>query len=363
MPHESREDGFAGVCCLAPNRDVTSSTAHKIVSRLGRGTISVAISLAFLAVAGFILYKLLHDADFGKVVAALKAESLKRIAFAGLFVVVGYITLTFYDLFALRIIGANKVPYSVAALASFTSSTIGHSLGAAVLTGGLIRLRIYSSWGLTVLDVAKIAFVTGMTFWLGNAFMLGGAAAFVPAAASAVDHLPLWINRALGFAGLSAIGCYLLWLAPRPRVVGRADWRIGLPNLRSTLLQIGIGALDLTFITTAMYILLPPDPPIGFVMAMVPFLVATFLGTISHTPGGLGVIEATMLLGLGEFPREELLASLLTFRAVYFILPLILATLSLGVRELRLLARSAAQDSGTSPRDGARQLVRPPPPR
>jgi glycosyltransferase 2 family protein len=162
---------------------------------------------------------------------------------------------------------------------------------------------------------------------------------------------------------LSAIGGYLVWLAPRPRTVGRADWRIVLPNLRSTLLQIGIGALDLTFITTAMYILLPPDPPVGFVTVMVPFLTATFLGTISHAPGGLGVIEATMLLGLGQFPREEMLASLLTFRAVYFILPLILATLSLGLRELRLLARSAAEDSGTKAREGERQLVRPPPPR
>jgi len=361
--HESREDGFVDVRYIAPHRDVTSNTAQKIVSRLGHGAISAAISLVFLAVAGFILYKLLHDADFAKVVTAIKAESLKRIALASVFVVVGYITLTFYDLFALRIIGASKVPYSVAALASFTSSTIGHSLGAAVLTGGLIRLRIYSSWGLTVLDVAKIAFVTGMTFWLGNAFMLGSATAFLPAAASAVDHLPLWINRAFGLAGLAAIGCYLLWLAPRPRMVGRADWQIVLPNLRSTLLQIGIGALDLTFITTAMYILLPPDPPLGFVMMMVPFLAATFLGTISHTPGGLGVIEATMLLGLGEFPREELLASLLTFRAVYFVLPLILATLSLGLRELRLLVRPATEDSGTNARETDRQLVRPPPPR
>ena len=337
-----------GVRYLAPNRDVTSNIAHKIVSRLGRGTISAAISLVILAVAAFILYRLLRDADFAKVVAALKAESLKRIGFAGVFVVVGYFTLTFYDLFALRIIGANKVPYSVAALASFTSSTIGHSLGATVLTGGLIRLRIYSSWGLTVLDVAKIAFVTGMTFWLGNAFMLGSAAAFAPAAASAVNHLPLWVNRAFGLASLSAIGCYLLWLAPRSRTVGRANWRIVLPNPRSTLLQIGIGALDLTFITAAMYVLLPPDPPISFVMMMVPFLAATFLGTVSHAPGGLGVIEATMLLGLGQFPREELLAALLTFRAVYFVLPLIVATLSLGLRELRLLTRPAAEDSGTT---------------
>jgi len=323
---------------------VTSTFAQKITSRLGRSTISAAISLLILAAAAFVLYELLRDADFGKVAAALKAQPIQKIAAAGAFVVAGYVTLTFYDLFALHTIGRHKVPYAVAALASFASSTIGHSLGAAVLTGGLIRFRIYSVWGLTVVDIAKIAFVTGMTFWLGNAFLLGGATAYAPEAASAVDHLPLWINRAIGLAGLAAIACYLLWLTPRRRAVGRSGWRIVLPSLRFTLVQIGIGALDLSLVTMAMYILLPPTPAVGFVTVLVIFLTATLLGTVSHAPGGLGVIEATMLVGLAQFQREELLAALLTFRALYFVLPLLLATISLGLRELRLLARP---DHGT----------------
>jgi glycosyltransferase 2 family protein len=321
---------------------VTGTIAQTITSRLSRSTISAAISLCILAVAAFTLYQLLGHADFGKVAAAIEGQSIEKLAGAGAFVVASYVTLTFYDLFALHAIGRHKVPYSVAALASFTSSTIGHNLGAAVLTGGLIRLRIYSAWGLTVVDIAKIALVTGMTFWLGNALLLGGATAYVPEAASAVDHLPSWINRTLGLAGLFAVGCYLLWLVPRPRVVGRSTWRLVLPNLRFTLMQIGIGALDLTLVTLAMYVLLPPVPSIGFATVLVVFLTATLLGTISHAPGGLGVIEATTLVGLAQFQREELLAALLTFRGLYFVLPLFLASVSLGLRELRMLAQAAS---------------------
>jgi glycosyltransferase 2 family protein len=321
---------------------VASAIAHTVSSRFGRSTVSAAISLAVLAVAGIILYALLRDADFGKVVDHLKAQSLQKIALAGVFVIAGYVTLTFYDYFALHAIGRPKVPYTVAALASFTSFTIGHSLGAAVFTGGLIRLRIYSAWGLTILDIAKIAFVTSTTFWLGNAFLLGGAAVYVPQAAAAVDHLPLWVNRVIGLVAWTAIGCYLLWLAPRPRAVGRGGWRLVLPGLRATLVQIGIGALDLMLISLAMYSLLPPSPSVGFVTLLVTFLTATLLGTVSHAPGGLGVIEVTMLVGLKQFQREELLASLLTFRALYFVLPLLLATFSLGLRELYLLARPAS---------------------
>jgi len=319
--------------------DVISSIAQRIRSRLSRSRMSAAVSLLILAMAAFALYELLRDIDFSKVVAALEAQSMQRIAIAGAFVVAGYVTLTFYDLFALRTIGRHHVPYSVAALASFASSTIGHSLGAAVVTGGLVRLRIYSVWGLTVVDIAKIAFVTGMTFWLGNVLLLGGATAYAPEAASAVDHLPSWVNRAIGLAGLSAIAGYLIWLTPQPRTIGRAGWRIVLPNLQFTLLQIGIGAMDLALVTLAMYVLLPPIPTAGFVTVLVVFLTATLLGTVSHAPGGLGVIEATMLVGLAQFQREEMLAALLTFRALYFVLPLLLAALSLGLREFRMLAQ------------------------
>jgi glycosyltransferase 2 family protein len=316
-----------------------TSTAQTIVPRFGRNRTSVAFSLLILAFAPFALYELLRDVDFSKVVAAIEAQPMHKIAIAGVFVIAGYVTLTFYDVFALRTIGRKEVPYPVAALASFTSSTIGHNLGATVLTAGLVRLRIYGTWGLTVAEIAKIAVLTGMTFWLGNAFLLGGTIAYAPDAASVVDHLSPWINRTIGLAALLIIAAYLVWLARRPRAIGRAGWRLVLPSARATLVQIGVGAADLSLVTLAMYALLPSSPALGFLTIVVTFLTALLLGTVSHAPGGLGVIEATMLLGLPQFQKEELVAALLTFRVLYFMLPLLLAALSLGVRELRLLAR------------------------
>src|SRR5262249_59058332 len=129
----------------------------------------------------------------------------RTIILAGLLVVAGYMTLTFYDYFALRTIGRRQVPYRIAAMSSFTAYTIGHNLGATVFTAGAVRLRIYSAWGLGIIDIAKIAFVTGLTFWLGNAFVLGCGMAYAPGAASAVNQLPRWINRALGVSCLLII--------------------------------------------------------------------------------------------------------------------------------------------------------------
>jgi uncharacterized membrane protein YbhN (UPF0104 family) len=103
-----------------------------------------------------------------------------------------------------------------------------------------------------------------------------------------------------------------------------------------TFVQIGIGILDLVSSGLAMYALLPDAPSIAFIPLLVIFVTALLLGFLSHAPGSLGVIEAAMLLALPQFQKEELLASLLIFRFVYFILPLCCAVLLLGMRELWL---------------------------
>ena len=116
---------------------------------------------------------------------------------------------------------------------------------------------------------------------------------------------------------------------PRPSTVT-------LPGGPLTLLQIVIGIVDLGCCALAMYMLLPGDPPIDFIALAVVFVSATLLGFASHAPGGLGVFDAAMLVALWQFDREQLLAGLLLFRLLYYIVPFSLSLLILGVRELRL---------------------------
>jgi len=323
---------------------MTNGITGAIPGRVWSG-IGVAIGLLIVVIAGAALFRLLRDIDLDEVVAALRAKSVREVVIAGGFVLAGYVTLTLYDFFALRTIGRNTVPYRIAALAGFTSYAIGHNLGATVFTGGAIRFRIYSAWGLSIIDVAKIAFVTGLTFWLGNAFVLGAGLLWEPEAASAITQLPPWINRAIALSGLAIIAGYLLWLLPGPRAIGRRGWRVTLPCARLTLVQIGIGVLDLTAGALAMHALLPADPSIDFVTVQVIFVTAALLGFLSHAPGSLGVFEAAMLVALLQFQKEELLASLLIFRVLYFMLPFGAAVLLLSVREGLLAARVSARNA------------------
>src|SRR5262249_28507372 len=151
------------------------------------------------------------------------------------------------------------------------------------------------------------------------------------------------IGGAMGVCGLRIILAYLLWLMPRPRSIGWSSWRIVLPNPRSTLVQIGIGVLDLSAGAVAMYFLLPAYPAVDFITLLAVFVTPVLFGFAHTAPGSLRLIEVAMLVGLPQFSKEELLASLLIFRFLYFILPLSLAAVLLASRELRLIARSAAE--------------------
>ncbi len=193
----------------------------------------------------------------------------------------------FYDWFALRTIGRKEVPYRIAALTGFTSYSIGHNIGATVFTGGAVRYRIYSYYGLDAIEVAKICFVAGLTFWLGNATVLGLGVTYHPQAAGPIDQLPDWLNRAIGIAILLMLISYVAWVWSAPREIGQGDWKVELPSGPSTLLQIGIGILDLGSCALAMYMLLPTHPDIGFVTMAVVFVSATLLGFASHARAGL----------------------------------------------------------------------------
>jgi uncharacterized membrane protein YbhN (UPF0104 family) len=317
-----------------------------LLTALGRGfkkwigwkRLGIAASVLIISFAITTLVRTLKGVDAGVILTALTDIPPGHIALAALCVVAAFCTLTFYDFFALRTIGIRNVPYRIAALSSFTSYSIGHNIGATVFTGGAIRFRIYSDYGLNAIDVAKICFLSGLTFWLGNTFVLGIGMAWHPEAASAMDQLPAAINRLIAFAGILAIVSYLGWLTlgENRRELGQNGWKVVLPSARLTLVQILIGVVDLGFCAMAMYLLVPAQPQIDFMSLAVVFILATLLGFASHAPGSIGVFDAAMLVALPQFGREQLLATLLVFRVLYFVIPFGIAISIMGTRELWL---------------------------
>src|ERR1700750_732429 len=214
----------------AIRRAISLLRQKQILHRMG-----VVVSVTVIGIACYVLYHMLRGIDTDEVIEAIKQTEPRQIALAALFVIAGYFTLTFYDLFAVRAIGRSDIPYRVNALAAFTSYSIGHNCGASVFTGGAVRYRIYSAWGLNAIDVAKICFLAGLTFWLGNAAVLGLGIAFHPEAAGAIYQLPIWLTRIVAFGIIVGLVAYVVWVWTQPRAVGRGPWTVQLPGGPLTL--------------------------------------------------------------------------------------------------------------------------------
>src|SRR5437588_5589552 len=315
-----------------------TTLARGFEKRIGWKRVGVAASVLIILFAVTTLVRTLRDVDTGVILTALTELRPQHVGLAALCVVGAFCTLTFYDFFALRTIGKHHVPYRIAALSSFTSYTIGHNIGATMFTGGAIRFRIYSDYGLTAIDVAKICFLSGLTFWLGSLFVLGCGMAWHPEAASAMDLLPPAMNRLIAIGCLAGITAYFVWLlvGKGRRELGQNGWKVVLPSARLTLLQVLIGVVDLGFCALAIYLLMPMQPDIDFISLAVVFILATLLGFASHAPGSIGVFDAAMLVALPEFGREQVVATLVVFRILYFLIPFGTAISIMGTRELWL---------------------------
>jgi glycosyltransferase 2 family protein len=304
-----------------------------------------AIGAAIAAAALFVLMRLLNGIDIQRVAADVRAMPASHIGHALLFAAGSYVALTSYDVFALRAIGARHVPYRVAVLASFSAYAIGHNIGATAFSGGAIRYRVYSQFGLGVIDVARICFLTGLTFWLGNVTILGFGLAGWPDGAAHIVAISPAVMRLFGIAALVLLVAYVGWVSRRPRTLGRGNWIIVIPGGFSTIQQIGIALADLGSSSLAMYSLLPSGE--SYTTVAVAFIASTLLGFASHAPGSLGVFDAAMLVALPQFGREELVASLLVYRVLYFMIPFGIALIAMTLWEVSLVLGKRRTDVWT----------------
>ena len=140
--------------------------------------------------------------------AALAAIPASALVISFLWTVLSYGVLTFYDRLG-TIYAGHKVTYRRVAFASFCAYALSHNLGFAAVSGAAVRYRLYSHWGLTAVQIAKVVGFCSLTFGLGG-LVLGGCILFfeplsVPFFSSV---LPLWAFYAIGVA-MWAIVAYL----------------------------------------------------------------------------------------------------------------------------------------------------------
>jgi phosphatidylglycerol lysyltransferase len=257
-------------------------------------------------------------------------------------VAASYLLLTLYDVLALRHIG-RTLPYRRVALASFTGYAFSHTLGFGSLIGPSVRYRIYTPMGLSAGEVAETSAFVIVTFMTGLVAVFPLVALLDPSSLET-----LGISRPAGIA-IGTIGLLLMagyvglgWWIERPiRLFG---YRFHLPRPWTAGAQIVLSVADLSLVAAVLYACLPHASAVGYPHVLAVYVLAFVVGLISHVPGGLGVFDAVVLVGLSaRLPADQILAGLLAFRVVYQLFPLVSAGALFGAVEALAAMRQFAQ--------------------
>lgn len=301
----------------------------------------LASLLVFLA-AAYVLYRNLAHLRLADVLQHLFSLPWPRVAAALFFSAASYLVLTAYDYLALRYVG-RSLPFWQVAFASFVAFAISQNVGAALISGGSVRYRIYSGLGLRALEIGVIVVFCAVTFALGVTTVGGLMLSLDPGDVALVLATPASTVRLAGAVllavGLVYLAAPLVWR--RPIVLGR--YRLRLPSFASAFAQIAVASVDLALSGAVVYLLLPVDVEVTYRTFLGAYVLAAAASILSHVPGGLGVFELVIVVMLPDVPKAASMAALVGFRCLYFLLPLALALLSLSLYEIARQKRELAE--------------------
>ncbi|MGE0586643.1 MAG: lysylphosphatidylglycerol synthase domain-containing protein [Flavobacteriaceae bacterium] len=315
-----------------PRKRAARGGGHGALWRLYHGLLrysSVLIGVAAISLAAFLLFRLFQNYSIDDIVRSIGSARPGHLAAALGFAGASYLSLTGFDYLALRYAGT-PLNWRRAALASFCGLSIGHNVGLAALSSGAVRYRFYSSWGLQAADVAKVIAFCGLTVGLGMGVLGGIVLVLRPSQANEMTGLGTSTTMAAGAAILAVIAGYLVLCGLRRRPFRFFKWTFSVPSLPLAIAQLAVGATNFALVGACLHQAIAGFEDVSYFSAASAFVIANTTALIAHVPGGLGIIETVVLKLL---PASQMLAAVLLFRLVYFLVPLPLGIAALAIWE------------------------------
>jgi phosphatidylglycerol lysyltransferase len=291
------------------------------------------LALALFAAALWVLHNALRAVHYHYILAQLQAIPTSHILAALGLTAMSYLVMTSYDQLAISYIrhplAAGKVT-----LASFISYAFSNTIGLSLLTSASIRYRLYSAWGLSAEEIARLVAFTTLTFWLGIVTVAGAVFISEPMAMPVIGKIAIHTARPIGLICVVLVFGYIVLVFLRKKPFIFENWEFHLPSIRLAGAQLVVGSIDWALAGCVLFVLLPEQAGLSFFQFLGIYLLAQVVALISHVPGGLGVFESMILLSVPEIPAGALLSSMLVYRGIYYLLPLAVAALLLGGNEL-----------------------------
>jgi uncharacterized membrane protein YbhN (UPF0104 family) len=307
------------------------------------------LGVALLIGAIYVVQREFRHLRLRDIGAALDAIPPRALVLSFGWTILSYFVLTFYDRLG-TIYAGHKVSYGRVAFASFCAYALSHNLGFAAVSGAAVRFRLYAHWGLTPAQITKTVAFCSLTFGLGG-MVLGGSILFLEPRAIPFfgAHLPPAAMYAAG-ASLWAVVAGYVTFARVLRRVHLFGQTIELPGVRMAVLQVLLATVDVAITATIFYQLLPVAPHLTWAIFLGVYVASYTAGLATNLPGGIGVFDTAMLLGLAPYvDAPRIVGAIVVFRLYYYVIPLFLAGSLFAGNEILLRGGLLWQRAATLP--------------
>ncbi|MDR1071511.1 MAG: lysylphosphatidylglycerol synthase domain-containing protein [Rickettsiales bacterium] len=283
----------------------------KAVSRIG---------VLFFVLAVWMLYWQLHKYSLSEIFESITEIPARHIVWACLVCVAEYLVLSCYDFFALRYVG-KKLAWWKWMLAGMLGFVVSNNAGNAAISGGAIRYRLYTRWRIKAGEIVRMLTFSGFTYYLGAATVVVVGYFLLPEGGFADSSMMrILFGGCSGFLGAYFAGC--LFFRGKTFRIGGVEFKV--PSVGTGLVQCVLGATDSVLAGLVLYCLTFHAVQIPVAEFVSIFVVAQSAGIFAQVPGGIGVFESVVMLAMPDsVDKAVLFGSLLAFRIVYFLLPLV----------------------------------------
>lgn len=297
--------------------------------------IAPLLGLILFVLAVGVLYRELQTYRLHDILSQVHAIPLDQIGLAVLFTACSYLIMTGYDMLALHYI-RHPLPAAKTIPAAFVGYAFSNNIGFSMIAGASVRYRLYSAWGLSGLEITQVVLFCAASLWAGFCVLGGFVFVFEPLHLPQSLHWPVATVRPLGGVLLTVAALYWAMTVWGKKQWTFKTWHFALPGWRLSAGQIVIATLDWLMAGMVLYALLPKNESMGFAHLLVIFLTAQLAGLISQVPGGLGVFESVVvvLTPPQTLAVPQVMGALVVYRGIYYLLPLLVATVVLGAEEL-----------------------------
>lgn len=301
--------------------------------RSGWPLIKRLLTIAFFILVAVLMVMLARRLDWDEVVSSLRSYDAVTLLLAAGAAALSYIIYSTFDLLGKHYTG-HHLPARQILPVTFVCYAFNLNLSAWI--GGIaFRYRLYSRLGLNKATITRVLSISLLTNWMGYLFLAGVIFS------SGLLRLPSnWEigSSALRLIGigllLATLGYFLLCAFSRRRAWTLRGHEISLPSVRMALVQVLLGASNWSLMALTVFVLLPEGVDYPTVLGVL--LLASIAGVVTHIPAGLGVLEAVFIALLAhQLSQGAVLAALIGYRVIYFLIPLLIATLVYLLLEAR----------------------------